>query len=137
MILLELTEKELKILESALIKEKVYWEDADPKQISRTLIENNKIVCNTLWSKLDESKQSKNDVLITFKDLSHIKSVAMDNYNDIPMNLQISNKKVEQKDFVHISLASSLISWLNNKQLLKNLVRFDYTDDSAEFEENF
>jgi hypothetical protein len=133
MIFLELTQKEvatiLEMVETRLLNKPPGCSFDHNEMVSE--------VCKSIIEKITKSKSPKKDVLITMKDLSTIKSMAVDNYNHMSPNLQISNKKVDKKDFVHISLANAFISWLNNKQLLKNLVAFDCTDDSAEYEEDF
>lgn len=134
-ILLELTEKEAEVLANGLIKERYSWEGKDPMEVPRTIIDKSIEICNSAWAKLDEAKHAKPDLLITAKDLFHIKSLAKNEYLNLRNDLHISNKIVEQEDFVHISLASALIMWLNGKSLLKRLAKFDFTDHSSEFEE--
>lgn len=92
-------------------------------------------ICKSVTKKFIDSLKSKKDEVITFKDLQNIKCVASDQYLKLGATLQISNKKVDNKDFVHISLANALLMWLNSKNLLKRLARFDVTDDSYEYEE--
>lgn len=134
--LLELTEKEIALLQNAVIKEKQSWEDKDPAEAGSVSIENNVNTCNGVWAKLDESSKSKPDVLVTAKDLFYIKSLAIDEYKRLPTNARISEKEVEHKDLVHISLANAVFSWLNGKGLLKRVVKFEYTDDSSSYEGN-
>jgi hypothetical protein len=135
MFLLELTEKELEVLRDGLIKEKYSWEDKDPLEVSRTTIENKLNSCHSSWSKLDSASNSQKEVLITARDLIHIVSLAKTEYTKLRGDLHISEKRVEESDFVHIALANVLIMWLNNKDCLKKLAKFDYTDQSAQFEE--
>ena len=134
-ILLELTEKEAELLAQGLIKEKASWEDKDPMEVTQTAINKALEGCNSAWAKLDEAKHAKPDLLITAKDLFYIKSLAKSEYLNLRGEMHISNKIVEQEDFVHISLASALIMWLNKNNLLKRLAKFDFTDHSSEFEE--
>ena len=74
------------------------------------------------------------DLLITAKDLFDIKGLAKDVYKNIPTNLHISNKKLDEDDFVHYSLANALILWLNKNKALNTNVSFDITDHSGDFE---
>lgn len=73
-------------------------------------------------------------VVITKNDLALIVSMAKDNYKTLHGDLHVSNKKVEQNSFLHISLVNATISWLNSKNLLKGLASFDYTDHCNDFE---
>jgi hypothetical protein len=136
MILLELTEKEADILKQAIIKEKYHWEDQLRADVSKTLIDNNLNTCNSISTKLDLASQPQPDLLITSKDLFHIKSLAKGQFHELRGDLQISNKRVEEEDLVHISLANAVIMWLNGRGVLKKVARFDCTDDSFEYEES-
>lgn len=135
-ILVELTEKEVEALENGLIKEKASLEDARSSEIGKTAIEKKLEGCNSAWAKLDNAKRVKPDAIITNKDLFLIKSMAKSEYNNLSNDLHISKKKVEEEDFVHISLANALIMWLNSKNLLKRLAVFDYTDESFKYDGN-
>lgn len=135
MILLELTEKEFEMVQLAvgtafIANSEAY--DTNKQEVNRKRMD----TYNAVLSKLELSSKPKEDVLITSKDLSHLKSLAKGEYHRLPGNLQISNKTVEQEDFVHISLANAVVMWLNSKDLLKRVARFDYTDDSFEYEES-
>jgi len=134
MTLLELDEKEMEILQAALIKERTYWEERDPKEVSGTLIRNVLSICKSIESKVNEASKPQPEVLITFKDLFDLKSSAKSEYVQLNGNLNISKKEVEKADFVHISLTNALILWLNRNNLLKKLVKFDFTDNSFEYE---
>ena len=134
-ILLELTEKEAELLGYGLIKEGYYWRDADPKAISRTAKEKNVEICNIVWQKLEEAKQVKEDTLITDKDFKDLISLANGQYARLPLDLHISNIKVEDAHIRLICLANALIMWLNGKSLLKRLAKFDFTDMSCQYEE--
>lgn len=134
-ILLELTESEVEVVERAIKIEKNSWLATDIMQASRTLIENNTRYCDSVLTKLEVASKPQNDVLIKSKDLFLMISQAKDEYGKIRGDLRISNKPIEEKDFVHIAVANSVIMWLNGKQLLKRLAKFDYTDHSYEFEE--
>lgn len=77
---------------------------------------------------------SEKDVLITSKDLFSIKSVAVSEYGRLPNPTLLTNIPVEQKDLAHIALINSFVMWLNSRNLLTTLVRFDHTDDTSNFE---
>jgi hypothetical protein len=81
------------------------------------------------------STEPKEEFLISAKDLAFIVAQAKTEYVHLPGDLHISNQKVEEKDFKHISLANAVIMWLNSKGLLNKLVKFDYTDQSSQYEE--
>jgi hypothetical protein len=133
-ILLELTEKEAEVVNRSLIREKDYWSAMGP-EVSGVLIENNLTVVVDVVKKLWASNQPQEDVLIQAKDFLNLIAMARKEFLRLNGDLHISNKKVEQKDLVHISVANSLIVWLNGKNLLKKLVKFDYTDHSCDYEE--
>lgn len=134
--LLELTEKEVDVLQNALIREKFFWGRKGQEEASSTTIDNNINTCDSVLNKLEKSFQKQSTILITAKDLFFIKSLANDEYRRLPSNTKLSGKEVEQKDLVHISVANALISWFNSKDILKRLVRFDNTDDSFDYESN-
>lgn len=133
MILLELTEKELEVLKQGLIKEKESWVDRD--DVSSRFKDTVHEVCNSAWAKLDACTQPKPDFLISAKDLFYLVSLAKNEFSHLRADLYISNKRVEENDFKHIALANALIMWLNGNKILKNLVKFDFTDTSAQYEE--
>ena len=87
----------------------------------------------SIENKLKETQMSA-DLVITNRDFFGIRSLAVGTYKTLGSNLYISNKKVESRDLANISLAESLLVWLNSKGVLKKLVRFDFTDCSADFE---
>jgi hypothetical protein len=93
-------------------------------------------VLNSVFDKLEEALRPEYEVLVTAKDLFLIKSMAVGEYGKLSKNVRVSDRDIEQKDFVHVSLANALFLWLNSKGLLKRLVKFDYTDDSSEYEGN-
>ena len=91
-------------------------------------------VLESASAKIAAAFEPRQDTIISSNDLALIVSTAMGDYKTLHGDLHISNKKVEQKSFVHISLVNAAISWLNSKNLLKGLARFDYTDCSNEFD---
>jgi hypothetical protein len=130
--LLDLSEKEIDLIKSTLLA----GLKCDPfdfptgetyqKHVTRS---------NSVLKKIEVGEKPSEDFLITFKDLFSLVSVAKSQYLLLKANLSISNQKVEEVDFKHIALANSLIMWLNNKGLLKQIVKFDMTDDSCWYEE--
>lgn len=133
MVLIELTEKEFEVIRFSveLVKKestKLYEEDgfeADRKSIE---------FCNNILEKIDLASMAKDDVIIKIKDLFFIKSLAITEYNKLPVPMSVSNVKIEQKDLVHVAFIRSIIMWMNKNNLLKNLVRFDTTDESTQYE---
>ncbi len=133
MILLELTEKELEVLKQGLAKEQDSW--VDRTDVSNGFRDAVNEVCDSVKAKLDSCAQTRPEVLISAKDLFYLISSAKNEYGHLRADLYISNKRVEENDFKHIALANALIMWLNEKKVLKNLVKFDFTDTSAQYEE--
>ena len=134
MILLELTEKEFLTVHLAvnvLCKASTVLHEERKQETDRKNIE----VCNSVLEKLDLAHESQEAVLITSKDFFDLMSLTKLEYHRLHADLHISNKKVEESDFKHISLARAVIMWLNGKNLLKRLVKFDYTDQSSQYEE--
>lgn len=130
MILLELTEEETDAIHHFI---QLGWLNyngsgyAEKEKYSNLL--------KSVAKKTEDGLKPKVDVLITDKDLFYIKSLANNEYKKLPNETQLSNKPVEQKDLVHIALANAIIMWLNGKNLLKQLARFDHTDSSCQYEE--
>lgn len=88
----------------------------------------------SILSKLNEALIPQENILITHKDYKNLLSLAKDEWVKLPKELRISNKETDDKDLVRFSLANALIMWLNNKNVLKRLVRFDFTDHSNEYD---
>lgn len=78
---------------------------------------------------------NQKETLIKIKDLNSIRSVAIQEYVRLPSEVEISNKKVDEKDFLMISVANSMLMWLNSNGLLTNLVKFDFTESTTKYEE--
>lgn len=135
MVLLELTQQEAEVLGHAIILKEIALQDELKKSIGKTTLEGDITRCHSLWSKLDKAKHPQQDVLITSKDLFRIICMAKEEYLKLGSETYISEKEVPQNELVHISLASAVISWLNSKNLLKRLARFDFTDSSCKYEE--
>ena len=134
MILLELTEKEFAMVDlaiSGLWKASSVLYEENKQETDRKNME----ACNSVITKLDLTYEPQEAILITSKDFFDLMSLTKLEYHRLTADLHLSNKKVEENDFKHISLASALIMWLNGKNLLKRLVKFDYTDQSSQYEE--
>ena len=130
MILIELTEKDLRTIRASVEDSK----NSSVKAYEEAKLEIDKIVierCESVLSKLDQASIPREDVLIKTKDLFLIKSMAVSEHHRLNAPTFLTKVLVEQKDLVHISLVSAFVMWLNNRSLLKNLVKFDYTDDSV------
>ncbi len=134
--IVELTEKELAVLISGLIKERLRVEDKTPDEMSRITKEDAMRACDSAWAKLDDAMRDKAEQVITMPDLNFIVSQAKAEFVRLPADLHISRKRVEQSDLKHISLAMSVIGWLNSKQVLKKLANFEFTDHSYDYEES-
>jgi hypothetical protein len=74
------------------------------------------------------------NIVFTHKDLLQIKDMAKNEFRNLPGNLYLSNKKLEENEVIQISLANAIVSWLNHKELMNGSVSFDYTDHSNEFD---
>lgn len=77
---------------------------------------------------------TKLDHLVIKHDLFGILSTAKTNFTKQGIRPSISGKQVDQSELVHLAVIESFISYLNKNELLKRQVKFDYTDDSHEFE---
>jgi len=128
MILLELTEKEAEAVQKLM---KIGWLNSNYGYEEKAQITN---LLNSVTEKMTEAQKPKKDRLITAKEFLHIMSLTKDQYHLLPLNLHISDKPVEEKDLKHISFANALLMWLNGNSILKKLVKFDYTDKSAQYE---
>jgi len=130
--LVEFTEEEAGMILEFM---EIGWSNRHKDITLRTELEKKVDVYRSVYAKIDESFDDKPDVLITAQDYNRIKDLAVGQFHNLRNDLYLSNKKMEEKDSVHISLANAVIGWLNNKGLLKRLPRFDYTDHSSEYEE--
>ncbi len=130
MILLELTEQEAEAIQRTISLE-------NDEGFTFSERERRLHVQESVLAKIKLALQAQPEVLITSKDLFSIVDLAKSEYRNLPDNLCISNKMVEQSDLPKISLAKALIMWLNSRSLLKNLVSFDFTDTSSDFEEDY
>lgn len=64
---------------------------------------------------------------INYRDLMDIISSAKTAFAETNMDMNISYKKVDGRDFPQVLMAESVIMYLNKNKLLKRLVKFDYT----------
>jgi hypothetical protein len=71
---------------------------------------------------------NKLEHMVNSNDLFEIMSGAKSNYSKRALPIRISRKQVESGEATHISVLESFISYLNRANLLKKLVKFDYTD---------
>jgi hypothetical protein len=127
---LELTSEEAEMIKSALELDRTL---CVAPAVSATL--QRKIdSLDAILSKINLASQVQEPVVITHKNLLHVISMAKTEYQALHGDLHISNEKVLSAHFVHISLANALISWFNSKNMLKRLARFDYTDNSYQYE---
>ena len=123
MILLELTEQELDTIAIAMAAE---------RKLDRNLLFNDKerkdALCASVINKVKLARIKPNDELIEFKDFESMVSVAKQNYFRLDSQIFMSNKKVEENYFVYLCFVEAFTAWLNGKNLLKRLPKFDFTD---------
>jgi hypothetical protein len=132
MILLELTEKETDFIKEVIALEKVAVANSDVGFAEK---ERKTGICDSFLAKVEAAEKPKEDLLITYKDLFYLISATKEKYLWLGSEIYISNKLVEQNYYNYISLANALIMWFNSKGILKKLAAFDYTDQSAQYEE--
>jgi len=133
MVILELTEKEAELVQKLALNYGLIPRNKEVEDFTdyERRIDNTKNISD----KVDLALKSQPEFPITDKDLMHIISMAKDQYLALPADLHISNKKVREDDFKHISLASAVVVWLNSKNLLKRLAAFEFTDHAYDFED--
>jgi hypothetical protein len=131
-ILLELTPKEAEFIREVIALEighvaesKVEWAEKERKTG----------ICNSFLKKVDRASEPSRDEVITAKELYLLISQAKREYLSLPSDMHVSGKRVDKQDLVHVAVANALILWLNGKNLLKRLVKFDITDQSGQYEE--
>lgn len=132
-ILIELTQEEAEYVQSFTLKEQNLMEADDGTRDEVLIYKIDR--CKSILNKLESAQKPQKDEPITHKDLSHIISVAKSQYVQLPLNMHISKKRVEETERVTISLAQSLILWFNGRNMLKRAASFDVTDNSIEFED--
>lgn len=73
---------------------------------------------------------------VTKHDLYQLISDAKSQYVNLPLNPEISGKRVDKTDLTSIAVMEAFILYLNKNNLLKKLVKFDYTDSSHEYNDS-
>jgi hypothetical protein len=131
-VLVELTEQEAETILSLM---EIGWLNKPKENMLRADIEKISALSQSAHKKIVEGFIDMPDVLITAQDYNRIKDLSVGQFHNLRNDLYVSNKKMEERDSVHISLANAVIGWLNSKGLLKQVPRFDYTDHSSEYEE--
>lgn len=110
---------------------------SDPQQLDRELREylekepNLRREDRLLYLKAMMNKHfefTKLDHMINYNDLYEILSDTKKNYTNLPGNVNITRKQADQGQKVHIALIESLIAYLNRNNLLKKLVKLDFTE---------
>lgn len=71
---------------------------------------------------------NKLDHVVNKGDLYEIISGAKNVFTNKRLPLRISRKDVDQSDLPHISVIESFIGYLNRMNLVKKMIKFDYTD---------
>lgn len=66
--------------------------------------------------------------VVNYRDYFNILSRAKTLYTKISLPVRLSRKELEPNDSVHITTMESFVMYLNEKNLLKKLVKFDYTE---------
>ena len=123
MILLELTEDELNIIAKAIaaerkLDEQLWFKEKEKKEET----------CVSVLNKVETARIEPQDERIKFSDFENMIGIAKQNYTRLNTEIFISNKKVEENHLTYLCFIEALISWLNQKKLLKRLARFDFTD---------
>jgi len=121
--LLELTEEEINIVAKAIITERKLDE-----RLSFSEKERKENVCLSLMNKIEIARIDPKDEMVKFSDFDSIVSIAKENYSRLGTEIFISNKKVEENYLTYLCFLEAFTSWLNRKNLLKRLARFDFTD---------
>lgn len=66
--------------------------------------------------------------LVTYHDLINIISVAKDNCSNQTLPMIISKRELLDRDPAHVAMIEAVISYLNNKGLLTNMVNMDHPE---------
>lgn len=67
--------------------------------------------------------------IVNFTDFFRIVGDAKTNFIRMRMPIHISRKRIEGQDNSHVALLEAFVGYLNNKEVLKKLVKFDYTEE--------
>lgn len=74
----------------------------------------------------------KLDHMLTKRDLFLIISGSKEEFTRQRANPHVSGKEVDKTDLRVLAVIEALVTYLNRNQLLKRLVKIDYTDPSSE-----
>ena len=74
--------------------------------------------------------------LLTKSDLNKIVSDAKENMFRFNLPIYITRKEVEQRDISSLAVIESILMHLNSKNLLKRFIEIDYTDPSADHDQD-
>jgi hypothetical protein len=123
LILLELTDEELNIIAKALLTEQKLDE-----QLRHNEKEKKESLCVAILNKFENARIKPKDELINFRDFENMVGTAKTNYVRTGNDIFISNKRVEENYLTYLCFLEAFTSWLNQKNLLKRLPKFDFTD---------
>jgi hypothetical protein len=70
----------------------------------------------------------KLDHVVSYADYFSILGQAKNFYIRMKLPVRISGKELEANDALHVSTLESFIGYLNRNNLLKKLIKFDYTE---------
>jgi hypothetical protein len=62
-------------------------------------------------------------------EFSNIVSQAASNMSNLPINLHISGRKIDQYEMKHVAMIEAVISYMNRHELLKKQVNFNVTEE--------
>ena len=110
---------------------------SDPQQLDRELREylekepnlrreDRLIYLKSIFNKHFEF--NKLEHVVNSGDLFEIISNAKNGYTKQRMPVKVTRKQLEPGEVPHVAMIESFISYLNNMNLLKKLVKFDYTE---------
>lgn len=70
---------------------------------------------------------NKMEHVLNSKDLFDIVSGAKSEYSNFQLPIKVSNKQVESSELANVAMIESTLSYLSRTNLLKRLVKFEYT----------
>lgn len=70
----------------------------------------------------------KLDYVLTYHDFFDIVSSAKQRYPQLKTPMMISKRDINGHDLAHVALIESIVSFLYSRELLKKMIKFDYTD---------
>lgn len=71
----------------------------------------------------------KLDHLVNYYDFHYIVSCAKSNYLQIKTPALISRKHLSPHETAHVAMIQAVVGYLNQKGLLRKLIKFDFTED--------